>query len=131
MNRAPELVQPRLALRRDAPVICAHCGRSVLRQARQQKFCSAHCRELARECCRKASLGQDTRAPTNPQKKINGFKSLPAPKSGSSIALRAPRRVIEAEIFDDRRWRHVVSSDGVVCEVGTLRKRTLVEGGAS
>jgi len=120
----------RHALHRDAPVICAHCGRSVPRKARQQKFCSAHCRELARERCRKASLGQDTGAPTNPPKKINGFKSLQAPKSGSSIALRAPHHVIEAEVFGGRVWRQVVSPSGVVCEVGTLRPRALRENGA-
>jgi hypothetical protein len=39
--------------------------------------------------------------------------------------------VIEAEVFGGRTWRQVVSPDGVVCEVSTLRKRTLVEGGAS
>jgi hypothetical protein len=75
-------------------------------------------------------LGQDTGAPPNPPKKINGFKSLPAPKSGSSIALRAPRRVIEAEVCGGRVWRQVISPGGVVCEVGTLRKRALHENGA-
>jgi hypothetical protein len=121
----------RLALRRDAPVVCARCGRSVPRQARQQKYCSAHCRELAKQRTRKAFLGQDTGAPPNPLKNVNGFKSLPTPKSGSSIALQAPRKVLEAEVFGGRIWRPVVSSGGVVCEVGTLRKRALVEGGAS
>ena len=126
---SPNLV--RFAARRDAPVVCVRCGRSVLRQARQQKFCSAHCRELAKQRTRKAFLGQDTGAPPNPPQNVNGFKSLPAPKSGSSIALQAPRDVIEAEVFSGRQWRPVVSSGGVVCEVSTWRRRTLVGRDAS
>jgi hypothetical protein len=86
---------------------------------------------LAKQRTRKAFLGQDTGAPPNPQKNINGFKSLPAPKSGSSIVLLAPRHVIEAEVFGGRQWRSVVSSGGVICEVSTWRRRTLVGRDAS
>jgi len=114
-------------LHRHAPVVCLRCGRSVPRQARQQKYCSAHCRELARERSRKAFVGQDTGAPANPQKNINGFKSLPTSKTWSSITLQGPRKVLEAEIFGSRVWRGIVSPDGVACEVGTLRQRTLAE----
>jgi len=39
--------------------------------------------------------------------------------------IRAPRHVIEAEVFGGRIWRQIVSSDGLVCEVGTLRPRAL------
>ena len=127
-SRVPVRAEPS---RRDAPVVCARCGKIGARHARQQRYCSAHCRELAKERTRKAFLGQDTGAPPNPPKKINGFKSLPAPKGGSSIALGAPRHVIEVEVFGDRKWQWAVSSDGVVCEVGTLRRRALVNGGAS
>jgi hypothetical protein len=117
-------------------VCCPICGRIVTRKARQQRFCSDRCRERNREGergktrSRKALLGGDTGAPRAPIEKANGFKSLPAPKSGSSIALKAPRKVLETEVFGGRTWRQVVSSGGVVCEVGTLRKRTLVDGGA-
>jgi len=117
----------RPVLRRDAPVICARCGRSVPRQARQQKYCSTHCRELARERTRKAFLGQDTGAPANPPKNANGFKSLPAPESVSSLLHNA----IETEIFGNRTGRQAVSSNGVACEVGTWRARTLQDGSAS
>jgi hypothetical protein len=127
----PHRDKTNLVSRRDAPVVCARCGRTVSRQSRQQKYCSAHCRELARERSRKAFLGQDTGAPANPPKKINGFKSLSAPKSGSSIALKAPRHVVEAEVFGGRAWSPVISSGGVVCEVSTLRKRALRDGGAA
>jgi len=37
-----------LAARRDEPVVCDHCGRSVRRMSRQQKFCSARCQNKAR-----------------------------------------------------------------------------------
>lgn len=85
----PHRDKPTLALRRDAPVVCTQCGRTVTRQARQQKYCSTRCRELAKQHSRKAFLDHDTRT-----------------------------------------WRSVVSSDGVVCEVSTLRKRALRDGGA-
>ena len=129
--------KPALASRRDAPVVCARCGRSVPRQARQQRFCSDRCRERNREGergkqrSRKALLRGDTGAPRAPPKKANGFNVLSAPKSRSSIALQAPRHVIEAEIFGGRVWRSVVSSSGVVCEVGALRERALRDGRVS
>jgi hypothetical protein len=124
----------RFAARRDAPVVCARCGRSVPRQARQQLYCSDTCRERSRERSRKIGAGAikrgpgypTTGAPANPLKNVNGFKSLPAPKIGSSIAFQAPRHVIEAEIFGGRRWRPAVSGGGAICEVSTWRKRTLV-----
>src|SRR5262249_57203702 len=109
----------------------------VPRKARQQRFCSDRCRERNKEGergkkrSRKALLGGDTGAPPAPLKKANGFNTLPAPKSGSSIALQAPRHVIEAELFGGREWQPVISSGGVVCEVGTLRQRALRNGGAA
>jgi len=39
--------------------------------------------------------------------------------------------VIEAAVFGGREWRQAVSSDGVACEVSRLRKRALLDGGAS
>jgi hypothetical protein len=119
------------SLHRNAPVICFRCGRAVPRQARQQKFCSARCREAAKQRSRKAFLGQDTGAPPNPPKKVNGFNILRTQKNGSSIPQNLRRTVIEAEAFGGRKWRQVTSSGGVVCEVSTLRKRALCDGGAS
>jgi hypothetical protein len=118
-------------LHRDAPVVCPQCGRIVARKARQQIYCSTHCRERGKERTRKAFLGQDTGAPPNPLKKANGFNVLRARENGSSIPQNLRRKVIETEIFGGREWRQVVSSDGVVCQVSTLRQRTLRNGGAS
>ena len=46
------------ASRRDAPVICANCGRKVLRRLRGQRLCSARCRDRGRGRSRKAFLGK-------------------------------------------------------------------------
>src|SRR5262249_45780727 len=66
--------------------------------------------------------------------RVNGRNAIPKRRRLSETALspiRAPSHVIEAEFFGGRTWRQIVSSAGVVCEVGILRKRTLVGGGAS
>jgi hypothetical protein len=62
---------------------------------------------------------------TNPQKKINGANDLHGSKARSSIPQNLLRDVIEIEIFAGRTWRPVISSDGVSCEVSTLRPRAL------
>ena len=93
------------ASRRDAPVICANCGRKVLRRMRGQRFCSARCRERGRERSRKAYLGQDTRPPTTPTKKAVRFNGLNWAKIGSSKGVCGPARVIEAECFAGRSWQ--------------------------
>jgi hypothetical protein len=106
------------------PVICDNCGRQVVRQARQQRFCSARCKERARgrRRSRKASSGLDTGAPSHPTKKLNGFSALEGLESRSSLTQRA----VEVEFFGGRTWRPVVSSDGVALEVAKIRPPTLV-----
>jgi len=71
--------------------------------------------------------------PSSPAPKINAVrpnrskkpKQNQRPRSAILQGVRAPRHVIEAEVFGGRIWRQIVSSDGVVCEVGTLRPRAL------
>jgi len=86
-------------VRRDTPVVCARCGRDVPRQARQQKYCSTHCRELAKQRTRKALLGQGTGAPPNPPKNISDSNAFQVPKSGSRVGPNVPRKVLEAVFF--------------------------------
>jgi hypothetical protein len=117
------------AARRDAPVVCRVCGRRVERAARQQVYCSRVCRERGKERVRKASLGRDTGAPPNPPKKLNGISDLYGSKTRSSPLQSLLREVIETEIFAGRSWRPVFSSDGVCCEVSTLRPRVLRDNG--
>jgi hypothetical protein len=93
------------ASRRDAPVICANCGRKVLRRMRGQRFCSARCRDRGRGRSRKAFLGNDTRAPTTPTKKRLKFNGLHPTKTASNTDICGPARVIEAECFAGRSWQ--------------------------
>jgi len=125
----PNQELPRLAAtRRDAPVKCAMCGRTVTRRSRQQKYCSDRCRDFARRenndrtTIKNSVLGQDTRKPTNPLKKLNGFNGLQAAKSGSIPRIYGPRQVIERELFAGCDWHEEVSPDGVVVQVTQLRR---------
>jgi endogenous inhibitor of DNA gyrase (YacG/DUF329 family) len=113
-------------IRRDK-LACAGCGREVARRARQQRFCSARCRnrEIGRWRVRKAFLGRDTRAPANPPKKDNKFKALQRAKTLSSHRIFGPADVLAVELFD-RNWKPGISSGGVAVEIGRLRVRALV-----
>jgi hypothetical protein len=96
------------ASRRDTPVKCAMCGRSVTRRSRQQRYCSDRCRDFVR--CE------------NNGRTANGFNGLQAAKSGSSPRIYGPRRVIERELVAGRDWAPVVSPDGVICVVASRRR---------
>ena len=118
------------APRRDAPVRCEVCDRTVVRRSRQQRFCSDRCRDFARRenkartAFKNPVAGQDTGKPTNPPKKSNGFNGLQAAKSGSNPRIFGPRDVIEAELFAGRDWIPRESADSVVCMVAPrLRRR--------
>ena len=84
--------------RRDAPVKCAACGRTVKRKSRQQRYCSDRCRVYAqrenarsqinaRTAIRNPVVGHDSGSVTNPPKKSCQNNSLQGSKSGSSIPL--------------------------------------------
>jgi hypothetical protein len=118
-----------LAARRDIPVTCRTCGRRVERAARQQLYCSRACRERDKGRIKKAFLGSDTGRPPDPPKKINRTNGLQGPKVRSSPPQNLLREVREIETFAGRTWRPVTSSDGVQCEVSTLRPRALRENG--
>jgi hypothetical protein len=82
---------PRGNSRRDAPVKCAACGRTVKRKSRQQRYCSDRCRDYARRennartAIKNPVVGSDTRQPTNPLFLSNKNNGLQEAKSGSSI----------------------------------------------
>ena len=73
--------------------------------------------------------------PSSPAPKINAVRPNRSKKPKQNQCpqsailrqgkIRAPRHVIEAEVFGGRIWPPMISSDGVVCEVGTLRPRAL------
>jgi hypothetical protein len=106
-------------------VNCPSCGRKVKRRARQQRFCSARCKEKARKRVRRAFLATDTGAPANPPKKDNKLKALQRAKTLSTTRILAPAHVLAVEVFN-RSWQPAISSGGVAIEVGRLRSGALV-----
>jgi len=114
----------RAARRRDQVVVCPSCGRRVLRKSRQQTYCSTRCRkrglyaENVRRGVYNPTGGRNGPVGTNPPKKADKHNALRLTKTQSNPRINAaPREVIEAELFADRRWRSVTSADGVCCEV--------------
>src|SRR5262245_28884789 len=109
---APNLHKP---LRRDAPVVCAKCGRRIPRQAKQQRYCGRRCRKRANYAKTAVQPLQNepryptSGVPTNPHKKANGFNALQGQKTGSRVAQTLRRAVLELEVFGGRQWREVVS----------------------
>jgi hypothetical protein len=119
----------RLASRRNAPVTCANCGRSVERYSRQQRFCSRRCRQAAHYVEKVARGDFSTRTvarPTKPRKNDNKSKRLQWAIRQSGHRILAPTAVLAVEVFD-RDWQVAISSDGVAIEIGRLRARALVE----
>ena len=98
--------------RKDAPVVCAACGRRVGRKARQQRYCSDRCRdyEKGQRRVRKSFLSTDTRASPNPPFLANKNKELRAAKSGSSIPLNllGGYRWPNAPKIDRHTWANVI-----------------------
>jgi endogenous inhibitor of DNA gyrase (YacG/DUF329 family) len=116
------------ATRRDAPVKCEACGRSVTRHSRQQRYCSDRCRQFAlrenkaRTAIKHPVLGQDTGRVTSPPKKLNGFNGLQSAKSQSTSRIYGPRYVLERELIAGCDWHEEISPDGVVTQVTQLRR---------
>jgi hypothetical protein len=92
------------SIRRDAPVVCPGCHRSVRRKARQQTFCSRKCRQRAYWNKRaleriSAFVTHDTGHSTSPLKNSNENNSMQGRKSGSSKFANAPLDLLGG------RWR--------------------------
>jgi hypothetical protein len=116
---------------------CDFCGHVFVPRKLWHAYCSPRCRlhafrRQARETHRQSTL------PTEPPK-INAarpslIQEVPINTHAfhpQNRGVRAPHHVIETVVFNGRVWRKVSSSDGVVCEVGTLRARALRENGAT
>ena len=90
--------------RRDAPVFCPACRRSVRRRARQQAFCSRKCRQRAywnRKATDKISafVTRGTGCSTDPPKSLNENNALHGRNWGSSKFANAPLDLLGG------RWR--------------------------
>ena len=123
-GRARSLAMPdrkKLAARKDEPVICRKCGKRTKRQMRGQRYCSRICRERARRRSRKAFLDRTARAPATPKKNRKDFNALAAAIRRSSHGICGPAKVIEAECFAGRKWKLVISPDGVPVHVTRRR----------
>jgi hypothetical protein len=100
--------------RRDAPVVCAACGKTAKRKMRGQRYCSARCRENGR-----GRIRQDTRAPATPLKSLNEISSLQRRKMRSSLFANAPLNVLgggsfrwpETPRLDARTLENILSSE--------------------
>jgi hypothetical protein len=111
-----------LATRRDEPVVCATCEKTIERRMRGQKYCSRKCRERGRERCRKAFLGHTACAPATPKKNRTDSNALAAAQRRGSHEICGPAKVIESECYAGREWKSVVSPDGVKTLVARWRK---------
>jgi len=119
------------ASRRDAPVVCASCGRQLRRRGRRQRYCSTRCRKRG-HYAQKVRRGDfstpklsDTALGTTPLQKGSKYNALQRAKTLSSHHILAPAHVLAEEVFN-RPWESATSSAGVAIEIGHLRHRALV-----
>jgi hypothetical protein len=101
------------------------------------RFCSPRCKQAAyrkRNAERlKAIQGTNTHTTvTRSVENIESVEEIRTKKKGlaPSSAIMGPARVLDAEVFGGRTWKHTVSSGGVPIEVSRLRRRALVECGS-
>jgi hypothetical protein len=119
------------ASRRDAPVVCASCGRQVRRRGRLQRYCSTRCRKRG-HYAQKVRRGDfstpklsDTALGTTLLQKGSKYNALQRAKTLSSPHILAPAHVLAEEVFN-RPCESATSSAGVAIEIGRLRHRALV-----
>ena len=108
-------------------LVCSNCGAALTpkRASRRQRYCSYKCRDEARRA-RNFAISATTR---------RGTPLIPRPVQNNSVRSRTcegsfhdrargiPRAVIEVEILGGRKWREVLSPDGVRVEVTRLSRK--------
>jgi hypothetical protein len=107
-------------------LVCTNCGAAInpKRASRRQKYCSYNCRDEARRA-RNFAISATTRrgSPLIPRPvQNNSVRSSTCEGSFHDRARGIPRAVIEVEILGGRKWREVVSADGVRVEVTRLSR---------
>jgi len=105
---------------RHDPIVCPTCERRVPRKARQQTYCSSKCQRKAVRALKIGGRYRPSGQRRNPPKKLHETNGLQASKWGPSLDIKAPRHVIEAEVFGRHRWTQSISSAGVSIELGKL-----------
>src|SRR5262249_34352319 len=117
--------------RRDAPGVCARCGRPLRRRGRLPRYCSTRVRK-PEHYAQKVRRGDfstpklsDTALGTTLLQKGRKYNALQRTKTLSSPHILAPAHVLAEEVFN-RPWESATSSAGVAIEIGRLRHRALV-----
>jgi hypothetical protein len=73
-------------IKKNQPVVCESCGRTVPRNARQQRYCSPRCRKKsAPNASKKPGCSRGSRRRTDPHKTANDVKIIRTQKLRSSI----------------------------------------------
>jgi hypothetical protein len=109
-------------------LVCTNCGAAIIpkRASRRQRYCSYKCRDEARRA-RNFAISATTRrgSPLIPRPVQNnsvGSRSCEADFHDRASGIVGPRAVIEVEILGGRKWREVLSPDGVRVEVTRLSR---------
>jgi hypothetical protein len=103
-------------------ISCATCGKRLCpkRGSRRMRFCGVACRQSAFRAKKWASRYEGPGPLRSVQKTPAGSMTCNGNFGDRGSSLRAPRRVIQRELFDGLTWRPTVSPDGVRTEVARL-----------
>jgi hypothetical protein len=117
------------------PQDCAVCGRNLVMKhtGRKGRFCSDRCRDRARQDRNYAFCGTVmTRGSGVPRNAGNPYTISttyrPVFAGRGYVDPQLWHAIVEIEVFADRDWIEVVSTDNVTCLVAVLRPRALCEG---
>jgi hypothetical protein len=117
---------------------CYSCGASLSGLRIDARYCSPTCRQRGRRGVTGTSnssrfIPGGLNGSTATLSRLDPHKSSISNSrkcGGHPARINAQRLVIDIEVFGGRSWRQTVSSDGVICNVGRLRSRTLCDRGA-
>ena len=119
-------ITQRLPLRAGNARTCIVCGSAIKprRGSRRQKYCCYRCRDEARRARNFEVFATTRRVGASIPRSGGNNQSNPRACNGHfgdrTFGILAPRAVIQAEVFGNRRWRRVTSPDGVTCDVSHL-----------
>jgi hypothetical protein len=113
---------------RNVVVRCPVCGITTIRTARNQVYCSKHCKKKAERC----------QAPETKNKTLYGplfdFGGAGCPKNQDkttgyntpSKGICGPSVAVQVEVINSREWTETVSTEGIRSFVTTIRPAALI-----